>query len=511
MFRSLRWTLMGLVVPSALAAVVILALSFSSFTSLDNSARRALVAKDVVADILPPPLYLIEMRLVLSQAVERSLPVADAVQRYQHLADEYGQRVQHWRQHPPYGLQAQLLGEQHDQAERFMRLARIAVLDRLAVGDAAGAAQGLREADTAYQAHRAGVDATVKAGARFADESIATFDATTRRGYWLMPLAAALLLGLSGLLGLSIYRGLVAAVRQCTDMAHRVAEGDLSQRARTERRDELGDLVRNMNEMSERLTQTIGRVREGSHAIERATAEIAQGNLDLSTRTETQASHLQDTTAAVQQMYEALNGSAGTARQADQLAADAARIAAEGDAAVGTLVSTMADIQSSSRRIADIIGVIDGIAFQTNILALNAAVEAARAGEQGRGFAVVASEVRSLAQRSASAAHEIKTLISGSSQQVEAGGVHADHAGKTIAAIVAQVSQVTALVGEIAAASSQQTSGFSRIHVALGEIDTATQQNSALVEQTAAAASSLKDQAAKLAAAADVFQVAARA
>ena len=509
MFRSLRWTLLGLVLPSALAAVVILVLSLTSFASLDTQARKALVAKDVVADILPPPLYLIEMRLVLSQAVEQSMPTAQAAQRFKHLADEYGQRVQHWRSHPPYGLEAQLLGEQHVQAERFMQLAGTAVLDRLAAGDLAGAARGLREADAAYQAHRAGVDATVKAGALFADTSIQAFDATTSRGYWLMPLAAAALLACSGLLGVVIYRSLMAGMRQCTDMVRRVAEGDLSQRAHSDRRDELGELVRDLNTMSEHLAQIVGRVREGSHAIAQATAEIAQGNLDLSQRTETQASHLQETAASVQQMFDTLNGSAGTARQADQLAADAARIAAEGDTAVGTLVATMAEIQVSSRRIADIIGVIDGIAFQTNILALNAAVEAARAGEQGRGFAVVASEVRGLAQRSAAAAQEIKTLIAGSTQQVHAGGEHADHAGKTITAIVEQVSKVTALVGEIAAASSHQTSGFSRINAALGEIDTATQQNSALVEQTAAAATSLSDQAAKLSDAADVFRLAA--
>jgi len=508
MFRSLRWTLLGLVLPSALAAVVILVLSFTSFASLDTQARKALVAKDVVADILPPPMYLIEMRLVLSQAVEQSLPATQAEQRFQHLADEYGQRVQHWRSHPPYGLETPLLGDQHTQAERFMQLARSAVLARLTAGDVAGAAQGLREADQAFQAHRAGVDATVKAGAQFAEDAMAGFDTTTRRGYWLMPLAAGLLLACSGLLGVAILRQLMAGMRQCTALVRRVAEGDLTQRATTDRQDELGDLVRDLNTMSERLAQIVGRVREGSHAIAQSTAEIAQGNQDLSLRTETQASHLQETTASVQQMFDTLNSSAGTARQADQLAADAARIAAEGDAAVGTLVSTMADIQSSSKRIADIIGVIDGIAFQTNILALNAAVEAARAGEQGRGFAVVAAEVRNLAQRSAAAAHEIKDLISSSTRQVEVGGAHADHAGKTISAIVEQVSKVTALVGEIAAASNLQTSGFSRINVALGEIDTATQQNSALVEQTAAAATSLSDQAAKLSDAADVFQLA---
>ena len=498
MFRSLRWTLLGLVLPSALAAVVILVLSLTSFASLDTQARKALVAKDVVADILPPPLYLIEMRLVLSQAVEQSMPTAQAAQRFKHLADEYGQRVQHWRSHPPYGLEAQLLGEQHVQAERFMQLAGTAVLDRLAAGDLAGAARGLREADAAYQAHRAGVDATVKAGGLFADTSIQAFDATTSRGYWLMPLAAALLLACSGLLGVVIYRSLMAGMRQCTDMVRRVAEGDLSQRAHSDRRDELGELVRDLNTMSEHLAQIIGRVREGSHAIAQATAEIAQGNLDLSQRTETQASHLQETAASVQQMFDTLHGSAGTARQADQLAADAARIAAEGDTAVGTLVATMAEIQVSSRRIADIIGVIDGIAFQTNILALNAAVEAARAGEQGRGFAVVAAEVRNLAHRSADAAKEIKALIGASVEQVEAGTSLVDKAGATMQEVVTAINRVSSIMSEINSASSQQNSGVHQIGAAVTQLDHTTQQNAALVEESAAAAESLSRQAQEL-------------
>jgi methyl-accepting chemotaxis protein len=497
---------MGLSLPAALAALLILALAFSSFGSLDTSARKALVAKDVVADILPPPMYLIEMRLVLSQAVEHSLTTDQARQRFAKLRSDYDERVQYWRGHPPYGLEQQLLGAQHEQAQRFMQLAQTAVLDRLAQGQQEAASQGLALADQSYLAHRAAVDATVTAGARFADTAIADFEATTRRGYWLMPLAAALLLGASGVLGWLIYRSLIAAVQQCTGLADRVAAGDLSQHVHSNRQDELGDLVRSMNQMSTNLSRLVGGVREGSHAIAQATAEIAQGNLDLSSRTEAQASSLQQTVASVEHMSEAIAHSADTARQADHLVSEAKRIAEEGHAAVNTLVTAMGAIRVSSHRIADIIGVIDGIAFQTNILALNAAVEAARAGEQGRGFAVVAAEVRNLARRSADAAHEIKDLIADSSTQVEAGGEHADHAGKTIAAIVDQVGQVTALVTTIANASGQQASGFSQINAALGQIDTATQQNSALVEQTAAAANSLRDQAQRLSDSADVFR-----
>jgi methyl-accepting chemotaxis protein len=506
--RSLRWTLLGLAVPSAAAALVILFLSLSAFGTLQGSATQALMAKDVVADILPPPLYLIEMRLVVSQAVEQTLTPEEATGRWRKLAADYQERAAYWREHAPPTLRQHLLGEQHERAERFIDIAGHAVLDRLAAGERDAALQGLHDAEAAYQAHRAAVDDTVRVGSQFADAAIADFGATTARGYWIMPLAAAALLGLSSVLGMVIYRGLVGAVRQCSNLAHRVAAGDLSQRAVSSRRDELGDLVRAMDDMSQRLATLVGSVRDGSHAIAQATAQIAQGNQDLSARTETQASHLQETAASVEQMASSMSNNTDTARRADHLAKEASGIAVQGHSAVATLVATMSDIQTSSRRIGDIIGVIDGIAFQTNILALNAAVEAARAGEQGRGFAVVAAEVRNLAQRSADAAREIKDLILASTEQVEGGAVHADHAGSTIAAIVDQVAKVTTLVREISTASGQQTSGFAQINGSLEQIDAATQQNSALVEQIAAAATNLRDQTVQLSRAVDVFRLA---
>ena len=511
MTRSLRATLMWIGVPAALAAAVILAIALSSFGSLDNSARKALVAKDVVADVLPPPMYLIEARLVLSQAVEQTLEAKQAIQRYDQLVAEYRGRVAYWQAHPPYGLERQLLGVQHEQGERFMRLGRTAVLDRLALGDAAGAQRGLREADAAYLQHRQGVDDTVKAGSAFAEASIGDFESTTRRGYWLMPAMAAALLAVAAAIGWWTYRGLIDAVSQCTAVARRVAEGDLTQGAHSERGDEIGELIRSLEEMRLNLSRIVGEVRDGATSIAQATTQIAQGNHDLSARTESQASSLEQTAAAVEQMSGAMRSSADTARQADALATDASRVAEDGNHAVGEVMSTMGDIQRSSQRIADIIGVIDSIAFQTNILALNAAVEAARAGDQGRGFAVVAGEVRNLAQRSAVAAREIKDLITSSVSQVEAGGDRVDNAGRTIGSVVSQVRKVTSLIGEITTSSSQQSSAFVQINAALGHIDAATQQNSALVEENAAAAESLQTQAARLTRAVDTFRLAGAA
>ncbi len=263
-----------------------------------------------------------------------------------------------------------------------------------------------------------------------------------------------------------------------------------------------------MKAMRDRLAGIVAEVRHGADGVSVASAEIAAGNADLSSRTEQQASALEETAASMEQLGSTVNGNAESARQANQLALAASNVAAEGGKAVGHVVETMKGISESSRRIADIIGVIDGIAFQTNILALNAAVEAARAGEQGRGFAVVAGEVRTLAQRSAEAAREIKSLITASVEQVEQGTAQVDHAGATIGEVVSSIRRVTDIVGEISAASIEQAAGVAQVAAAMTEMDRATQQNAALVEESAAAAESLKSQAAQLVSAMAVFRVA---
>ncbi|RZJ11936.1 MAG: HAMP domain-containing protein [Acidovorax sp.] len=296
-------------------------------------------------------------------------------------------------------------------------------------------------------------------------------------------------------------------LEQARGVAERIAGGDLSVQQSVTRGDEFGDLLRSLYTMSSDLGRMVQQVRHSTDSIAIASAEIAAGNHDLSTRTEQTSSHLQQTASAMEEFTSTIQQSAGSAQQASSLAAGATGVARRGGEVVTQVVTTMQDINHSSKKIADIIGVIDGIAFQTNILALNAAVEAARAGEQGRGFAVVASEVRSLAQRSAEAAKEIKHLISASVEKVEVGSRLVADAGTTMTDIVQSVQRVTDMIGEITAAASEQSAGVSQVNQSIGNLDQMTQQNAALVEESAAAAQSLREQADHLAQVVSMFKV----
>jgi methyl-accepting chemotaxis protein len=306
-----------------------------------------------------------------------------------------------------------------------------------------------------------------------------------------MALGSALLIGIALWLSGVITRPVARAVH----MANQMAEGDLTTTVVPEGNDETRQLLLAMTQMQTAFSGIVHNVKSNADSVAIASAEIAQGNHDLSTRTEQQASALEQTASSMEELGAAVKQNADSARQANQLAMSASTVAVEGGDVVSQVVDTMKGINNSSRKIADIISVIDGIAFQTNILALNAAVEAARAGEQGRGFAVVASEVRSLAGRSADAAKEIKTLINASVERVEQGTALVDKAGTTMTEVVSSIKRVTDIMGEISAASSEQASGVAQVGNAVTQMDQATQQNAALVEQMAAAASSLKGQA----------------
>ena len=319
--------------------------------------------------------------------------------------------------------------------------------------------------------------------------------------------AIALGLGLSAWFGFLLIRAITRPLDEAVKLARAVAEGDLTQTIDVHSNDEIGQLMQALKDMNDSLVRVVGQVRTGTDTVATASSQIAAGNLDLSSRTEEQASSLEETASSMEELTSTVKQNAENARQANQLVVSTSDIAVKGGTVVGQVVDTMASIKDSSRKIADIIGVIDGIAFQTNILALNAAVEAARAGEQGRGFAVVASEVRNLAQRSASAAKEIKSLIEDSVGKVDAGGKLVDEAGKTMDEIVTSVKRVTDIMSEIAAASQEQSAGIEQVNQAITQMDDVTQQNAALVEEAAAAAESLQDQAGKLTEAVSVFKL----
>ncbi|WP_119155089.1 methyl-accepting chemotaxis protein [Caldimonas tepidiphila] len=306
----------------------------------------------------------------------------------------------------------------------------------------------------------------------------------------------------------TVSRGTTASVRQAVELAEAVAAGDLSREIKASGRDEMAQLLRALATMNGNLAQVVGTVRSNADSVATASAQIAQGNGDLSQRTEEQASALQQTAASMEQLGSTVRQNADNARQADQLSHGASSVARRGGEVVAQVVSTMKSINDSSRQIADIINVIEGIAFQTNILALNAAVEAARAGEQGRGFAVVAGEVRALAQRSAAAAKEIKGLILASVERVEQGSTLVDQAGSTMNEIVASIKRVSDIMAEISAASTEQSAGVAQVGAAVSQMDRTTQQNAALVEESAAAAESLSFQARELVRTVEVFKLA---
>ena len=328
---------------------------------------------------------------------------------------------------------------------------------------------------------------------------------TTARGWVITLLAACIALGLA--LALFVARLISRSLQEAVDVARSVAAGDLTRRITVHSRDETGELMQALQDMTGSLTALIDRVRASSDSIATGSSQIATGNADLSQRTEEQASNLQQTAASMEQLTVTVQQNADTARQATQLSASASAVATQGGEVVGQVVDVMGRISASSKKIADIIGTIDGIAFQTNILALNAAVEAARAGEQGRGFAVVASEVRALAGRSADAAREIKVLIGQSVETVESGSQLVDEAGRTMAEILSQVRRVSDLMGEIGAASHEQSQGIGQVGDAVQQLDQVTQQNAALVEESAAAADSLNQQAQLLTEAVSVFRI----
>ena len=347
----------------------------------------------------------------------------------------------------------------------------------------------------------------VQESKRLAGESVAQSEKSYRSASILLLTVSLLAIGLGCVVTYWLVRSITVPLNKAVQIAQTVASGDLRSRIEVSGKDETAHLLKALNEMNDNLVRIVAKVRNGTHQIAHASSEIARGNLDLSTRTEQQAGSIEETASSMEELTGIVKQNSENAAQANHLARTASDVAARGGSVVSQVVQTMGNINDSSRKIVDIIGVIDGIAFQTNILALNAAVEAARAGEQGRGFAVVAAEVRNLAQRSAAAAREIKTLIEDSVDKVGAGSKLVDQAGTTMEEVLSSVQRVSDLISGIAAASQEQNAGIQQINQAISQMDTVTQQNAALVEQAAAAADAMQNQAGELAHAVNVFKL----
>ena len=387
--------------------------------------------------------------------------------------------------------------------------AKTAVMNAKKSGDAAEGERLYKEVfDPSAKAYQDKVKELLAQQRKAIDATAAGINEANARSNRLMLTLGVLLLAFGAWAAWVISRSITVPLNSALGIANTVAEGDLTtQFDQQTTRDEIGDLMKALRGMNDALRRVVSQVQSGTTAIATASSEIASGNLDLSSRTEQQASSLEETASSMEELTSTVRQNADNANQANQLAQAASDVAARGGEIVGQVVETMGSIDASSRKIVDIIGTIDGIAFQTNILALNAAVEAARAGEQGRGFAVVASEVRNLAQRSAAAAKEIKELIDNSVTQVNAGTSLVQQAGTTMGEVVTSVRRVTDIMGEITSASREQSVGIDEVNQAIGQMDQVTQQNAALVEQAAAAAASMQEQAAQLAQVAASFRL----
>jgi methyl-accepting chemotaxis protein len=472
--------------------------------------ERIVQGKDLIADILPPPEYIIESYLLvlqLSRTADAGRQQALA-ERIRSLKGQFDERHAFWQKQalePEMGRL--LLDDAYRPAQEFYRLAFDALVPAARAGDASQVAATMQQLDRAYEAHRAAIDKVVVLASKRVETDEGAARALIQRDTALLLTIMVLAMAAAVVTALLVARSITAPLRHAVKVARVVASGVLNSRIRVRYPDEPDQLLRALQEMNGSLQRIVGEVRSGADNIATATNEIARGNDDLSMRTERQASALQQTAAAMEQLTSTVRQNSDSARQANQLVQTAAQVAQRGGTAVSEVVQTMQSIHASSKKVVEIISVIDGIAFQTNILALNAAVEAARAGEQGRGFAVVASEVRSLAQRSAEAAKEIKALITDSVQQVEAGSTLVARAGSTMDEVVQSVERITGIMAEISAASAEQISGLEQINTAITEMDSTTQQNAALVEEAAAAASSLRTEAHKQAQIVGVFQL----
>jgi methyl-accepting chemotaxis protein len=472
--------------------------------------HKIIQTKDVVADILPPPEYLLETYLVALQMsiTNDKLQQNNLIEKARVLKNDYDTRHEYWvKASLDPKLSNALLVQAHDPAQQIFVAIHDDLEPAIQNGNRDAVSASMKKITALYEEHRKAIDKAVEIASKIADEDEAYAKSHIDTSTIVLLVTLVIILGATIGVSMAISNSILDPLRDAMKVTERIGTGDMSFAINTEGEHEFAKLMRALKSMQENLTKAVSKVLEGSENVASASSQIAQGNNDLSSRTESQASALEQTSAAMEELSSQVKQNADKARQANQLTSSASTIAARGGEVVGQVVDTMKGINESSRKISDIIGVIDGIAFQTNILALNAAVEAARAGEQGRGFAVVASEVRSLAGRSAAAAKEIKSLIEASVTRVEQGTALVDDAGLTMKEVVDSIRMVSNLVGEISLATNEQSSGVAQVGEAVTHMDRNTQQNAALVEEMAAAANSLKSQADNLVQTVSVFKI----
>lgn len=493
---SQRLTLMS--VTFAIGFLIYSAWSFRTLSEFKVNGpvfKNIVQSKDLIADILPPPEYIIESYLVTFQmtATEDAGVQTKLIERLKVLKGEYDMRHEYWgKEHLTPAIADLILKQTYQPAVAFYAVAFNELVPAVKAQDKAAAGVAMQKLKQHYDTHldliTQLVDLTNKHAERTEADAVKSISFATTVSWAILIAFVVVGILLARAIRLSITRPLEEAV----DIAENVARGNLAVQVKVDHNDETGQLFFALKDMVANLAATLSLVRDSAQTISSASREIESGNMDLSARTEDQAQSLETTSSTMEELTSTVKQNADNADQANQLVVATTHVAVTGGEVVDNVVKTMDMITQSSRKIVDIISVIDGIAFQTNILALNAAVEAARAGEQGRGFAVVASEVRSLAQRSAAAAKEIKELIADSVEKVDAGSKLVGEAGENMREIVSSVQRVAALMSEIAAASREQSMGIEQVNLSINQMDEVTQQNTALVEESAAAATSMQ-------------------